>query len=291
MDLDRLKDPFPADAIEWRIGQSGKTRDGRPWAKVLAYLTNRAIMDRLDEVCGPAGWTNEFRTAPNDPEGKSVLCGVGVKFGGEWLWKWDGASNTDFEAVKGGLSDGMKRAAVQWGVGRYLYGIGESWAECTEENMRGQDSWRYAKTKDGVFWWKPPELPAWALPAAQAPAPVKHQPSDRGLAAATAAPMKRPSARRTRTETGASVSSAPVTEGPDYRRLVLDTLTKVCRCEGEEQQDAVLNYVTNGLYTSVGELDAPEDARKVHTLLREYGRKNRLQGLALSNEIGTALGL
>jgi hypothetical protein len=132
---------------------------------VLAYLTNRAIMDRLDEVCGPGGWENRFEKAPNDPKGESLLCGIGVHVGELVIWKWDGANNTDVEPTKGGISDSMKRAAVQWGIGRYLYGLGESWADCTEEDKKGQDGWRYAKTKDGTFWWKPPALPAWATKA------------------------------------------------------------------------------------------------------------------------------
>ncbi|MGH7576528.1 MAG: Rad52/Rad22 family DNA repair protein [Longimicrobiales bacterium] len=32
------------------------------------------------------------------------------------------------ESVKGGLSAATKRAAVEWGIGRYLYGIEEGWA-------------------------------------------------------------------------------------------------------------------------------------------------------------------
>jgi hypothetical protein len=267
MDLEHLKDPFPADCIEWRIGQSGKTRDGRPWAKVLAYLTNRAIMDRLDEVCGPAGWENRFEKAPNDPKGESLLCGIGIEYDGRMIWKWDGASNTEFEAVKGGISDSMKRAAVQWGIGRYLYGIGESWADCTEENMRGQDGWRYAKTKDGTFWWKPPALPGWATPKAEA----AEQPVARGRQVA-------------RPRAGAAA------RGVDHKRLVLTTLDEVCGCENDEQRDAVINYVTGGNYTAVGELNDPEDARKVHAAFREFGKKNRLDGLALTEEVGSAFG-
>ena len=272
MDLERLKDPFPADCIEWRIGQSGKTRDGRPWAKVLAYLTNRAIMDRLDEVCGPAGWENRFERAPNDPKGESLLCGIGIEADGRIIWKWDGAANTDFEAVKGGISDSMKRAAVQWGIGRYLYGIGESWADCTEENMRGQDGWRYAKTKDGTFWWKPPAMPAWANPKAEL---VEPQP-------AKAADRVRGQARPTR-------ATAPA-RGVDHRRLVLTTLADVCGCETDEQRDAVINYVTGGNYTTTAELNDPEDARKIHAAFREFGKKNRLDGLALTEEVGAAFG-
>lgn len=61
MDLNKFDEPFSHEDIEWRIQQSGKTRDGKVWAMVLAYVTNRAIMKRLDDVCGKAGWRNEYR--------------------------------------------------------------------------------------------------------------------------------------------------------------------------------------------------------------------------------------
>ncbi len=61
MDLNKFDEPFSPEDIEWRIQQSGKTRDGKVWAMVLAYVTNRAIMKRLDDVCGKAGWRNEYR--------------------------------------------------------------------------------------------------------------------------------------------------------------------------------------------------------------------------------------
>jgi len=40
-----------------------------------------------------------------------------------------GAENSDIEPVKGGLSDSFKRAAVQWGIGRYLYSLGAVWVD------------------------------------------------------------------------------------------------------------------------------------------------------------------
>ena len=52
--LARLRDPFAPEDIEWRVQQAGE-KNGRPWARVLAYVTNRAIMERLDEVVGPEG--------------------------------------------------------------------------------------------------------------------------------------------------------------------------------------------------------------------------------------------
>lgn len=149
MDFDKLKAPFPAADVSWRIGQAGKNGE-KVWAKVLAYLDNRAIMQRLDEVCGPANWRNEYAKGP---EG-GVLCCIYIKIGDEWIGKWDGADNTDVEATKGGLSDAMKRAAVQWGIGRYLYDLGETWAQIVEQKVPGAI---YAKSdKAGTFYWLPP---------------------------------------------------------------------------------------------------------------------------------------
>ncbi|MFP8737631.1 Rad52/Rad22 family DNA repair protein [Klebsiella aerogenes] len=168
MNLDDLDAPFASEDIEWRIQQAGKNNNGI-WAKVLAYVTNRAIMKRLDEVCGKAGWRNEYRDIPNNG---GVECGISIKVDGEWITKWDAAENTQVEAVKGGRSGAMKRAAVQWGIGRYLYNLEEGFAIVSAERAPG---FHYAKSKEvGVFYWKPPSLPSWALPAGCS----DHQPMD-----------------------------------------------------------------------------------------------------------------
>lgn len=113
MSWERLAAPFSPEDIKHRKGPNGKQ---------LPYVTNRAIQDRLDEVMGPANWKNEFREWGQGSPG--VLCGLSLRIDNEWITKWDGAEQTDIEAVKGGLSDAMKRAAVQWGIGRYLYAEG-----------------------------------------------------------------------------------------------------------------------------------------------------------------------
>ena len=38
-----------------------------------------------------------------------------------WISKSDGADDSNIEGAKGGLSDAFKRAAVKFGIGRYLY--------------------------------------------------------------------------------------------------------------------------------------------------------------------------
>lgn len=158
MNLKRLKDCFSPDAVEWRVQQSGKKGD-KQWALVLCYVTNRAIMDRLDEVCGAANWKNEYKSAPDG----GVLCGLSIRIGDEWVTKWDGAENTDIEATKGGLSNSMKRAAVQWGIGRYLYKLEANFVEVTEKGDRTDHRIFDKKTKVEGYW-KTPKLPDWAVP-------------------------------------------------------------------------------------------------------------------------------
>lgn len=159
-DLSKLDIPFAPDDIEWRIQSSGKKADGKFWARVLAYVTNRAIMERLDQIVGRENWRNEFAPGPLG----GVVCGLSIRIHDEWVTKWDGADNTDIESVKGGLSNAMKRAAVQWGIGRYLYQLEEGFAATSTEKQSGPQ-WHYAKTKDGVFYWRPPQLPESALPS------------------------------------------------------------------------------------------------------------------------------
>jgi len=159
MNLKDLAVPFTAKDIEWRIQQSGE-KNNKCWAMCLAYVTNRAIMDRLDEVCGPENWKNDFAPAP---EG-GILCGISIKCGDEWVTKWDGAENTAVEAVKGGLSSAMKRAGSQWGIGRYLYNLDTGFAIVSEKGKH------FAKTKKGTaFKWDSPALPSWALPKGEEP--------------------------------------------------------------------------------------------------------------------------
>jgi hypothetical protein len=175
VDLKRLADPFRPDDIDWRVGQSGVKGNGEPWAKVLAYVTNRAIQQRLDDVCGPEGWRNEFREWTSGEPG--VLCGLAIRVDGEWVTKWDGAEQTDIEKVKGGLSNAMKRAGYQWGIGRYLYDLPEGFARIVAKGTRGAH-YAQAKSKDGQkvdYYWLPPELPRWAQPT-EAPDEVEPEP-------------------------------------------------------------------------------------------------------------------
>lgn len=160
--VDRLSEPFPAHDVEWRVGSAGKKKNGDIWAKCFAYINSRAIMERLDEVCGRDNWRNEVKPLGDD---RGVLSGIGILVARpdgttEWVTKWDGSEYTDFEATKGGISGALKRAGVQWGIGRYLYYLDEGWATIHDNGANYSPESKNAPS----FNWDPPALPAWALP-------------------------------------------------------------------------------------------------------------------------------
>lgn len=120
--LEQLKKPFPVENLHWRLGQVNKAKTK---AMMLVYIDARDVMDRLDEVCG-ANWTDEYKEVAG-----RLVCTITIN----GVSKSDGAGDTDFEAEKGGLSDAFKRAAVKWGVGRYLYDASKynTWVPYTED--------------------------------------------------------------------------------------------------------------------------------------------------------------
>jgi hypothetical protein len=120
--FDALSEPFPLEYIEWRVGS---TNGDKSKGLALCYVDARAVMDRLDSVCGPDGWQCNYSAAP----GNAIICNLGILIAGDWIWKADGAGATDVEGEKGMLSDALKRAAVRWGVGRYLYDLKSPWVE------------------------------------------------------------------------------------------------------------------------------------------------------------------
>lgn len=161
MDLSKLKEPFDEQDYEWRVNQYSERTNK---VMVLCYVTNRAIMDRLDEVCGPESWQNEYKPGP----GGGIVCGISIlTITGDWVTKWDGAENTNMEAVKGGLSSAMKRAAVQWGIGRHLYKLEFQWMPLKESGK----NWFKDKKTGKTGYWDDPILPDWAVRNRNKPAP------------------------------------------------------------------------------------------------------------------------
>jgi hypothetical protein len=160
-DIAALAAPFPADAIHWRA-QTLKA-DGTS-AMALAYIDARHVMRRLDEVCGPENWQDSYTETVKG----RLICTLQIRIGGEWISKSDGAGDTDVEGDKGAISDALKRAAVKWGIGRYLYDMPVTWADCESYDKNGKKHWK-KWTPAGLAKLARVQVPASSVPATQPP--------------------------------------------------------------------------------------------------------------------------
>jgi len=119
-----LHRPFPPEDLEWRALRSGGSAE-KPWVIIAPYVTSRAVMARMDEAFGFENWSASFVESVVD---SGFICTIEATVyhpeTGDFLVtirKSDGAGKSDIEPFKGGISDALKRAAVLFGIGRYLY--------------------------------------------------------------------------------------------------------------------------------------------------------------------------
>jgi hypothetical protein len=158
----------------------------------MAYIDARLIQDRLDEVLGVENWQDQYDMLTDG----SVMCRLRVKLGGRWITKTDVGSPSEQpdsgDRLKAAFSDALKRAAVKFGIGRYLYRLAAQWVD-------------YDPVKKQIM--QPPQLPAFALPKRKA---VKPMPEARKDEEAKPAP---------RVEVGKSIHALPATGAELHRRL------------------------------------------------------------------------
>jgi hypothetical protein len=104
---DRLRRTMPTKE---RAGRGGNT---------FQYVTAKQVMERLDEVVGPGNWsTHYFVINPVVPIVECTLTVFGVAKAGAGMC--NSPEKPELEAAKSAYSDALKRAAVSWGVGRFI---------------------------------------------------------------------------------------------------------------------------------------------------------------------------
>ena len=113
-----LEKPFEVKQLHWRVGA---TSNGKGIA--LAYIDARDVMKRLDDVVGSFNWQSRYTHMTST----IAICEIGIQLVDEWVWKSDGAGDSNVEAEKGRISDAFKRTAVHWGIARYLYKLPNVW--------------------------------------------------------------------------------------------------------------------------------------------------------------------
>lgn len=147
-----LAAPFDEKEIKWKPQMVKANK-----CLAIAYVDVRVIEDRLDGVLGVENWQDSYDVLPDG----SVVCRLAVRFGGEWVTKTDVGSMSEQpdggDRLKAAFSDAMKRAAIKYGIGRYIYRLPSQWVD-------------FDPAKKQIV--TRPRLPDWANPgAAKKPAP------------------------------------------------------------------------------------------------------------------------
>ena len=128
----RLTEPFCTP--KWRVQRTSKERVQGKYPEgtrglVVAYIDARQVFSRLDELFGPDGWQTGYRVL--DAASGAIECTLTIA----------GISKSDVgypnrsggeEPLKAAYSDATKRAAVQWGIGRWLYELPSRWSALDE---------------------------------------------------------------------------------------------------------------------------------------------------------------
>lgn len=135
-----LAAPFRDEELKWRAGATWE-QNGVKFTRPLVYVDVRTVCNRLDAVLGIHGWSSEIT-----PISSGIYCCkiTAHALGGVSRMDIGQAGENEAEREKSGVSDAIKRAAVQFGVGRYLYGLEQMpvQMERVGPNWRLPSSWR-----------------------------------------------------------------------------------------------------------------------------------------------------
>jgi hypothetical protein len=147
----QLAAPFHSYYVGWKAQATNRDKTR---ALAVAYIDARTVMDRLDQIVGPGNWSDTYRLISAGDGEFAIECTLTL-FG---VPKSDvGTADEDDDGSQASLSksaysDALKRAAVKWGIGRYLYRLSKQWVDYDAARKRLTET---------------PDLPAWALPEAE----------------------------------------------------------------------------------------------------------------------------
>jgi hypothetical protein len=197
----KLLAPFPSAAVKWKPQSVKGNR-----AMALAYIDARLVEDRLDAVVGVTGWQDEYELLPDG----SVMCRLRLKIDGEWIVKMDVGSQSEQpdggDRIKAAFSDALKRTAVKFGIGRYLYRLSNQWCD-------------YDAVKRAFV--KTPPLPYWAIPEEEKNKPVQRHPQPKTQ------PQPQPA------------STPPAANGIDVKHI----MQQFKECETNEQYQVLIKLM------------------------------------------------
>ncbi|HKG93619.1 MAG TPA: Rad52/Rad22 family DNA repair protein [Gemmatimonadaceae bacterium] len=129
----KLAAPLPAGVISWR--QDGKpiSRDGKYFARFVAYIEANTVRERLDSVV-PGEWDLTLELLPPIPgagDDEPQSCSFKARLQILGVIREDVGTGRDYKSA---ATDAFKRAAVRFGIAHELYAYEQNWVQVDSES-------------------------------------------------------------------------------------------------------------------------------------------------------------
>lgn len=123
----KLAAPVPTAAISWRQDGKVTARDGKYFARFVAYIEANTVRDRLDTVV-PGEWdlTLELLPAALGEDADGAQCSFKARLQILGVIREDVGTGRDYKQAS---TDAFKRAAVRFGIANELYDYEQNWVE------------------------------------------------------------------------------------------------------------------------------------------------------------------
>jgi hypothetical protein len=123
----RLSAPVPSGVISWRQDGKVTARDGKYFARFVAYIEANTVRERLDSVV-PGEWDLTLELLPpiQVEDGDGAQCSFKARLQILGVIREDIGTGRDYKQAS---TDAFKRAAVRFGIAHELYAYEQNWVE------------------------------------------------------------------------------------------------------------------------------------------------------------------
>ena len=122
----KLAAPLPAGVISWRQDGKPTARDGKYFARFVAYIEANTVRERLDSVV-PGEWDLTLDLLPALPGVDSdASCSFKARLQILGVIREDVGTGKDYKQA---ATDAFKRSAVRFGIAHELYAYEQNWVQ------------------------------------------------------------------------------------------------------------------------------------------------------------------
>lgn len=115
----KLSKKFETSDLGWRVieRKMEKSSSVIDFIRVTPYVYKAALLKRLDEVCGIAGWQDNIKI-DNGGLFTTVTAGIGILLNGEWIWHYGIRPANNRNNIQTDATLALKIAMKKFNLGR-----------------------------------------------------------------------------------------------------------------------------------------------------------------------------